>query len=469
MKHSAAAALLFVAPCASSFTNTKGIIDVSARQQPFSVPQLFLHVQQIHDHKDTLVKLDDPITSTTEEASSYMPYDLLPPSENWVANSTRRLSRIDLQKAITKVKRFVERRMETDLNLFEHTSPIAFKSGTGVNDELDGSESKSPVRFTVPNQFVPRGITPKPLSELSPQQQEEAKRYEIDCEVMQSLAKWKRVMLDRLKVNVGEGIYCSSTSIRKGYKGDVTHSVIADQWDYEIRIKEEDRNIETLKSYVRKIWTIITDAEDYILAEYPEIILPSHPTATFRLPKDITFITAEELHAKYPDMDVHGREDAAVQEYGAIFIIGMGWPMKDGSDPEEVRAPAYDDWTMNGDIIVMHPLTGYRHELSSMGIRVDSESIIAQLKHRGLEHQVDLPFNRAVINSSLPYSYGGGIGISRLLMLLLRTAHIGEVHCGVWHDEHYRMVSGCGIDLIPDRIIDLKSKEEVADDHVMHP
>jgi aspartate--ammonia ligase len=220
---------------------------------------------------------------------------------------------------------------------------------------------------------------------------------------------------------------------------------------------------------VKKIWKIITSAEDYILAEYPEIILPGHPTATFRLPKDITIITAEELHAKYPNMDVHGREDAAVREYGAIFIIGMGWPMKDGSDPEEVRAPAYDDWNLNGDIIVMHPLTGYRHELSSMGIRVDSKSIVAQLKHRGLAHQVDLPYNRAVINSSLPYSYGGGIGISRLLMLLLRTAHIGEVHCGVWHDEHYRMVSGCGIDLIPDRIIDLKSKEEVADDHAMHP
>eukprot|EP00985_Skeletonema_marinoi_P021547 scaffold13260_cov98-Skeletonema_marinoi.AAC.4 len=445
----------------------------------------------MHD-KDASVKLDDP---TTEEASSYMPYDLLPPSDNWVANSTRRLSRIDLQMAITKVKRFVESRLETDLNLFEvsnesslyslmhntecliltssspcqHTAPIAFKSGTGVNDELDGSESKSPVRFKVPNQFVPRGITPKPLSELSPEEQEEAKRYAMDCEVIQSLAKWKRIMLDRLKVDVGEGIYCSSTSIRKGYKGDVTHSVIADQWDYEIRIKEEDRNVETLKSYVNKIWKIMTDAEAYILQEYPSIILEGHPTAAFRLPKDITFITAEELHAKYPSLDVHGREDAAVREYGAVFIIGMGWPMNDGSDPEEVRSPAYDDWKLNGDIIVMHPLTGYRHELSSMGIRVDSDSIVAQLKHRGMGDQVDLPYNRAVINSSLPFSYGGGIGISRLLMLLLRTAHIGEVQCGVWHDEHYRMVSGCGIDLIPDRIVDLKSKEEVSDDKAMHP
>lgn len=125
---------------------------------------------------------------------------------------------------------------------------------------------------------------------------------------------------------------------------------------------------------------------------------------------------------------------------------------------EEVRAPAYDDWNLNGDIMVMHPLTGYRHELSSMGIRVDSNAIVAQLKHRGLEHEMDLPFNRAVIQNELPFSYGGGTGISRLLMLLLRTAHIGEVQCGVWHDDHYQMVSGAGIDMIPDRIVDTSEK-----------
>jgi aspartate--ammonia ligase len=278
--------------------------------------------------------------------------------------------------------------------------------------------------------------------------------------VPNNTAKWKRIMLKRLGVHVGEGIYCSSTSIRKGYKGDVTHSVIADQWDYEVRTSEEDRTVDTLKEYVRIVWKIITDAEDYILGEYPEIVLRGHPTADFRLPKEIKFITSEELHAKYPDLDVHGRENAAVREYGAIFIIGMGWPMADGSEPEEVRAPAYDDWNLNGDIIVMHPLTCYRHELSSMGIRVNSESIVAQLNHRGLEHEINLPFNQAVISNELPFSYGGGIGISRLLMFLLRTAHIGEVQCGVWHDEHYRMVSGApGIDLIPDRIIDLDSKE----------
>jgi len=384
----------------------------------------------------------------------YMPMEVLPPKENWEANSTHRLSRKDVQKASTKIKRFVGRRLESDLNVFEHTAPIAFAHGTGVNDELDGSESKAPVSFLVPNQFIPRGIEPKPMEELTPDERQVLTQYQMKCEVIQSLAKWKRIMLARLGVDVGEGIYCASTSIRKGYKGDVTHSVIADQWDYEIRISEEERTVETLKKYVRIIWKIVTDAEDYILREYPDILLPGHPTSDIRLPKEITFLTSEELHAKYPKMDAHERETAAVREYGAIFIIGMGWPMKDGSAPEEVRAPAYDDWNMNGDIMVLHPLTGYRHEISSMGIRVDSESIIAQLKHRGMEDKIELPFNAAVINNELPFSYGGGIGISRLLMLLLRTCHIGEVQCGLWHDEHFRQVSGeVGIDLIPDRII----------------
>ena len=155
----------------------------------------------------------------------------------------------------------------------------------------------------------------------------------------------------RLDVPVGEGIYCDSTSIRKGYKGDVTHSIVADQWDFEIHITEDMRKVEQLKSYVRTIWQIITDCEDMILEKYPNILLPGHPTAKLRLPKDIHFVTAQELHDEFPDMDVHGRENAAVKKYGAIFILGMGWPMSDGSPPEEVRSPGYDDWTMNGDIM----------------------------------------------------------------------------------------------------------------------
>ena len=364
----------------------------------------------------------------------------------------------------------------------QHVTPLAFQRGTGVNDELDGSASKSAVRFTVPNQDIPRGIkVDETLLKESP--------YAMDCEIVQSLAKWKRIMLKRLNCRVGEGIYCDSTSIRKGYKGDCTHSAVADQWDYEIRITKEQRNIEQLKQYVRTIWKIIVDAEKYLHAKYPEILLDGHPTSQVRLPKELTFVTAEELHEMFPDKDVHGRENAAVRKFGAIFIIGMGWPMPDGSAPEEVRSPSYDDWRLNGDIMVLHPITQYRHEISSMGIRVDAETLLKQLEHRGMMHEKNLDFQKAILEEKLPYSYGGGIGISRTMMLLLRTAHIGEVQvrriryiladgvgrtdvvlilwlsrsiphsqAGLWHDAHYRQVLPYGIDMIPDRIIHEEEK-----------
>lgn len=392
--------------------------------------------------------IDQPINGALT-SHTYMPNDLLPPERNQAANSVHRLSRLDRQRAISDVKRFVERRLEEDFGLVKITSPLAFKRGTGVNDELDGTESKSAVRFAVPNRDIPRGLV------VDEKIMQEKSEYELDCEVVQSLAKWKRIMLENLGCEVGEGIYCDSTSIRKGYKGDVTHSAIADQWDYEIRINESDRTVETLKSFVTTIWKIITDAEDYILEKYPQILLKGHPTAKIRLPKDITFVTSQELRDMYPDLDVHGRENAIVRKHGAVFIIGMGWPMADGSAPEEVRSPAYDDWNLNGDIMVQHPLTEYRHELSSQGIRVDKEALMAQLWHRERLDEVNLDFQKALLDGKLPFSYGGGIGISRLLMLLLRTGHIGEVQVGLWHDEHYKQAAAAGIDLIPDRLVEV--------------
>lgn len=164
-------------------------------------------------------------------------------------------------------------------------------------------------------------------------------------------------------------------------------------------------------------------------------------------------MTSQELHDQYPDLDVHGRENAIVRKHCAVFIIGMGWPMSDGSEPEEVRSPGYDDWNLNGDIMCMHPLTEYRHEISSMGIRVDKESLLAQLEHRGMMDEAELDFFKAVIEERVPFSYGGGIGISRLAMLLLRTGHIGEVQVGLWHDAHYKQAAAAGIDMIPDRLI----------------
>mmetsp|Transcript_11927 Transcript_11927/g.16484 ORF Transcript_11927/g.16484 Transcript_11927/m.16484 type:complete len:410 (-) Transcript_11927:315-1544(-) len=395
-----------------------------------------------------------PVGGTKMTGTSYMPDSLLPPPRNREAVSTRRLSRMDLQRATTDIKRFVEARLEKDLNIIRHTTPLAFMIGTGVNDELDGTESKSAVRFTVPNMFIPRGIKPD-----EEKLKKEPRPYQMDCEVVQSLAKWKRIMLDRLGCDVGEGLYCDSTSIRKGYKGDVTHSVIADQWDFEVRIKEEDRTVETLKRFVRTLWKIITDCEDMILEKYPQVLLEGHPSADYRLPKEITFIQSEELHQMYPEYDVHQRETAIVNKHGAVFIIGMGWPMADGSVAEEVRSPGYDDWNLNGDIMVKHPLTEYRHELSSMGIRVNKDSLLKQLEHRGKLDEATLDFQKAVINGELPFCYGGGLGISRLLMLLLRTGHIGEVQVGLWHDAHYQQCMEAGIDMIPDRIVKCESNK----------
>lgn len=389
----------------------------------------------------------DPIEIKTD--TSYMPDSLLPPVRNRPAIASHRLSPKEIQRAIVDVKKFVENRLETDLNVIRHTAPIAFLRGTGVNDELDGTESKSAVRFQVPNKHIPRGIT------VTEEMMKAPSPYKMDCEVVQSLAKWKRVMLKRLECEVGEGIYCDSTSIRKGYKGDVTHSAVADQWDFEIRITKEQRTVDQLKKYVRTIWSIITDAEDYILDKYPDILLPEHPTASWRLPKEITFKTAQELHDEFPGESIHGRENKAVEKYGAIFVCGMGWPMADGSPAEEQRSPSYDDWNLNGDIMVFHPLTEYRHELSSGGIRVDKDSLWNQLDHRDALDELELDFQKAVFDEKLPFSYGGGIGISRLLMLLLRMGHIGQVQVGLWHDEHFKQAFEAGIDLIPERIVDM--------------
>jgi len=217
--------------------------------------------------------------------------------------------------------------------------------------------------------------------------------------------------------------------------------------DWEVRLLEEQRTLDTLKQYVSTIYAIIKDAERMIRAEYPVL------AQLDELPDTIHFVTAEELHSTWPDEDVHGRENKAVQQWGAIFIVGMGWPMRDGSAPEEVRAPDYDDWTLNGDIMVRGARTGYRHELSSMGVRVNAASLAAQLKARGMEDRTALPYHQGVLRNTLPLCIGGGIGISRLLMHLLGARHIGQVQVGVWADRHHQQCAAAGIALIPDRLM----------------
>ncbi|CAM9576698.1 unnamed protein product [Chrysoparadoxa australica] len=358
----------------------------------------------------------------------YMPCDLLPTGYLPI------LTPIEVQEASEDIKHFVEGRLKSELKLFKHTAPLCFHQDDGINDDLDGY--KKPVQFHITNVDAPRGIAPKA--------NKEKEVHGFDAEVVQSLAKWKRVMLHHYGVPKDSGLFCESFSIRKGYKGDPTHSSIVDQWDWEVTISEEQRTMAFLMATVRKIYGIIKDCDSMIRKKWPA--LNEIPSV---LPDEIHFITAEELHAMWPEEDVHGRENAAVNTWGAIFIIGMGWPMKDGSAPEEIRAPDYDDWNLNGDIIVKHPVTGYRHELSSMGIRVNAEALRAQLKHRGMEEHAELPFQKALLAGELPQTMGGGIGISRLLMLLLLRAHVGEVQVGIWAHEHVKQAEAAGCKLIP--------------------
>jgi len=346
------------------------------------------------------------------------------------------LTRRQVPVVSEEVKDFIETRLKKDMKLFKHVAPMCFMAGTGVNDDLDGTLANKPVGFHVANITRDRGVVSN---------SEEEERFGFDAEVVESLAKWKRMMLQWYECPNNTGLFCESTSIRKGYKGDVTHSNICDQWDWEMVITREQRTVEFLKSTVRTIWRFIKDCETMLHEKYP-VLKPF-------LPEDITFVTAEELHSTWPLEDIHGRENKAVEKWGAIFIIGMGYEMKDGSAPEEVRAPDYDDWNLNGDIIVRHPVTGYRHELSSMGIRVDADSLRKQLEHRGMEDRAKLAFHKKILDDELPLCIGGGIGISRMLMLLLQRGHIGEVQVGIWHSEHFKQAEQHGISLIPDRII----------------
>eukprot|EP00457_Paulinella_chromatophora_P003445 gb/GEZN01003453.1/.p1 GENE.gb/GEZN01003453.1/~~gb/GEZN01003453.1/.p1 ORF type:complete len:607 (-),score=80.10 gb/GEZN01003453.1/:354-2045(-) len=355
--------------------------------------------------------------------------------EGFSLNYTPLLSKRDTQIAIHKIKAFFEEKFAKEFNLFKHVAPFAFPTGYGINDDLDGSKRHAPLKFHVANLRTQRGVA---VDEISLRED-----FGFNAEIVESLAKWKRTMLKRYDCKVGEGLFCDSTSIRQGYFGDATHSNICDQWDWEVTVTRADRNVDFLKKTVKRIWKVLKQTEAYIQQAYPQLRTDDP------LPQELTFISAEDLHKRFPDQGIHERENSGVREFGAIFVVGMGWKMKDGSEPEEIRAPDYDDWELNGDIIVKHPITGYRHELSSMGIRVDAASLRAQLKERKMEDRLSLPFHKAVLEDKLPLSMGGGIGISRLMMLLLKTAHIGEVQAGIWHPAHIAEARAANIDLIP--------------------
>jgi aspartate--ammonia ligase len=290
---------------------------------------------------------------------------------------------------------------------------------SGVNDYLDRDGSRTPIRFHISNDYD---------------------KHPVDAEIVQAATKWKRMALKQFGMRVGEGILTDMRAVRKDYFLDHDHSVYVDQWDWELVITEEQRNLDFLKEIVRKIWKVIKGAEAHVQELFPQLKTDKYPN----LPEELTFLHAEDILDWYPDLPRKARETKVLQKYPAIFIIGIGWPLKDGY-PHEMRAADYDDWItetvsedgrpmhgLNGDILVWNPVTRRRHELTSMGIRVNAETLKKQLEMCGQLDLLKMPYHQGIINNELPLTIGGGIGQSRTYMLLLRKAHLGEVSVSVW-------------------------------------
>jgi len=317
------------------------------------------------------------------------------------------------EKAIKSVKDMFQINLSAQLSLMRVTAPMMVISGTGLNDDLNGVER--PVRF--------------PVKDLG----------DRGAEIVHSLAKWKRVKLASMKVRPGRGIYTDMNALRPDEELDNIHSIYVDQWDWERVIDREDRNTDFLKKIVCRIYEAIKVTENRICLEYPQI----EPC----LSEEIYFISSQELLDRYPDLTPKQREDRITSEYGSVFIMGIGSPLSDGR-PHDTRAADYDDWELNGDLLVWNPVLNHALELSSMGVRVDEVSLLRQLEMKGEMYKKDLYYHGELLAGRLPYTIGGGIGQSRLCMFLLRKAHIGEIQCSIWSDEMRRECAEAGIILV---------------------
>ncbi len=329
------------------------------------------------------------------------------------------LSPKERMRAVFAVKNYIEENLCKELNLQMVQVPLIVDRDSGVNDYLDRDGSRTPVEFQ-----CGLGLN-KP----------------IQAQVVQAATKWKRMALKQFDCDVGEGICTDMKAVRKDYFLDHDHSAYVDQWDWERAITEDDRNLDFLKDVVNKLWKVILGAGKMAQERFPRLKTDKYPD----FPEQLTFLHAEEMLNWYPDLPRKERETRTLMEKAAaIFIIGIGWPLKDGY-PHEMRAADYDDWAtetivkegeqyhgLNGDILVWNPVTRRRHELTSMGIRVTKETLKIQLKMSGQEEFLNFPYHRAILNDEIPLSIGGGIGESRTHMYLLRTAHIGEVEVSVW-------------------------------------
>jgi aspartate--ammonia ligase len=327
-----------------------------------------------------------------------------------------------VEAGIKDIKDFFEEHLARALNLRRVTAPLFVRSGTGINDDLNGVEQ--PIRFRVKND----GNT--------------------QAEIVQSLAKWKRLALARYGFGIGEGLYTDMNAIRPDETIDNLHSIYVDQWDWEKVIAPAEHNADTLKQVVRLIYEVICRTEFHIASQHPAI----RPV----LPEQITFVSSEELYERYPNLHPRQREDRICKEHRAVFVIGIGAELPDGQ-PHDGRAPDYDDWTtpradggrgLNGDILLWNPVLGRAFEISSMGVRVDADALRRQLEIRGMQERAQLMFHRMLLADRLPQSIGGGIGQSRLCMFFLRAAHIGEVACGIWPQAMEEACQKAGIMLL---------------------
>jgi aspartate--ammonia ligase len=332
---------------------------------------------------------------------------------------TSLLDRKQTQQAIFAVKRYIEENLCRELNLIMVTVPLLVDVESGVNDLLDRDGSRTPISFHISN---------------------DREQHPVDAQIVQAATKWKRMALRQFNMGVGEGLCTDMRAVRKDYFLDHDHSVYVDQWDWERVITPEQRNLEFLKEVVNKIWKALVGAERYAQDLFPQLKSSKYPN----LPEKLTFLHAEEILDMYPDLPRKQRETQVLQKYPAIFIIGIGWPLADGY-PHENRAADYDDWVtetrsqdgrpvhgLNGDILVWNPVTRRRHELTSMGIRVNADSLRKQLSMSGQTNFLKFPYHQAIVNNQIPLSIGGGVGQARTLMLLLRKAHLGEVTVSVW-------------------------------------
>ncbi len=329
------------------------------------------------------------------------------------------LSPKETQQAIFAAKNYIEEHLCEELGLTMVTVPLIVDVESGVNDMLDRDGARTPIQFHIPNDYD---------------------KHPVDAQIVQAATKWKRVALKQFDMQPGEGICTDMRAVRKDYFLDHDHSCYVDQWDWERVITPKERNLGFLKEVVRKIWKVLKGAENHVQRRFPQLKTAKYPD----LPEELTFLHAEDILDMYPNLPRKQRETEILQKYPAVFIIGIGWTLADGY-PHEMRAADYDDWVtetvsddgrpmhgLNGDILVWNPVTRRRHELTSMGVRVNAETLRKQLELTGQLDWLTLPYHRGIASGELPLSIGGGIGQARTLMTLLKKAHLGEVSVTVW-------------------------------------